>query len=133
MRAAGKSHVDAIEGRGEIRSLTTNDHIDGVSVEVRDTGSGMTDEVKRRICEPFYTTKPVGQGTGLGLSLSFSIIQKHGERIEVDSEPGVGTAFRIWIPIKSQVNRRWATGAVLPCVVASLLSWHPTTRSASSR
>lgn len=83
-------------------TLKTETHGDWVTVEVRDTGVGMSDEVKRRIFEPFFTTKPVGKGTGLGLSLSFSIVQKHGGRIEVQSEVGVGTSFQIWIPVKGE-------------------------------
>ena len=66
---------------------------------VTDTGAGMDAETKARIFEPFYTTKPVGQGTGLGLSMSFSIVQKHGGRIEVQSAPGEGTRFRVWVPV----------------------------------
>ncbi|MDR7269323.1 PAS domain S-box-containing protein [Pelomonas saccharophila] len=89
----------AIKERGTI-TLATRAEGDWVCIEVADTGSGMSEEVKRRIFEPFFTTKPVGQGTGLGLSLSFSIVQKHGGRIEVDSEPGVGTRFAVWIPLQ---------------------------------
>jgi len=89
----------AIPERGTI-TLTTRTQDDWVCVEVGDTGCGMSEEVKRRIFEPFYTTKPVGQGTGLGLSLSFSIVQKHGGRIEVESEIGVGTRFKVWIPVR---------------------------------
>jgi len=88
----------AIEGHGEIR-LRTFQQDEQVCIEISDSGKGMSDEVKRRIFDPFYTTKPVGQGTGLGLSLSFSIIKKHGGRIEVDSMPGRGSAFRVWIPV----------------------------------
>ncbi|MET0519926.1 MAG: ATP-binding protein [Burkholderiaceae bacterium] len=91
----------AIAHRGEIR-LRTEARGDWVCVEVRDNGVGMSEDVRRRIFEPFFTTKPVGQGTGLGLSLSFSIVQKHGGRIEVESEPGVGTAFRVWVPVSGQ-------------------------------
>ncbi|SEL89267.1 PAS domain S-box-containing protein [Roseateles sp. YR242] len=90
----------AIPERGEI-TLRTRAEGGWVCVEVADTGVGMAEDVKRRIFEPFFTTKPVGQGTGLGLSLSFSIIQKHAGRIEVASEVGQGTTFRIWLPVNS--------------------------------
>ncbi|WP_422014619.1 PAS domain-containing sensor histidine kinase [Roseateles sp.] len=89
----------AIAERGTI-TLATRVEDDWICIEVSDTGSGMSEEVKRRIFEPFFTTKPVGKGTGLGLSLSFSIVQKHGGRIEVDSELGSGTRFRVWIPVR---------------------------------
>lgn len=69
-------------------------------VSVRDNGCGMAAEVMKRIFEPFFTTKPVGQGTGLGLSLSFSIIQKHKGRIDVDSAPGQGTCFTLRLPVQ---------------------------------
>lgn len=67
--------------------------------EIEDSGCGMSEQVQKRIFEPFFTTKPVGKGTGLGLSVSYGIISKHGGRIEVFSTPGVGTRFRIWLPI----------------------------------
>ncbi|MFG6447515.1 PAS domain S-box protein [Roseateles sp. BYS180W] len=96
----------AIEKRGVItlRSGCERRNVDGHDapwawIEVQDDGCGMSEEVKRRIFEPFYTTKPVGKGTGLGLSLSFSIVQRHGGQIEVDSTPGLGTRFRIWVPV----------------------------------
>jgi signal transduction histidine kinase len=67
---------------------------------IGDNGCGMTVDVMNRIFEPFYTTKVVGQGTGLGLSLAYDIIvNKHGGRLEVTSEYGVGTCFRIMIPV----------------------------------
>jgi PAS domain S-box-containing protein len=91
--------VQSIEKQGTI-SITTVVEGDWVWIEVRDTGKGMTEEVKRRIFEPFFTTKPVGQGTGLGLSLSFGIINKHQGRIEVESIQGEGTVFRVWVPVK---------------------------------
>jgi two-component system NtrC family sensor kinase len=88
----------AIDGHGVI-TLSTGHCGHWVWVEVADTGCGMSAEVQRRIFEPFYTTKPVGKGTGLGLSLSFSIVQKHQGMIKVQSEPGRGSAFRVWIPL----------------------------------
>ncbi|PHM10314.1 GAF domain-containing sensor histidine kinase [Nostoc sp. 'Peltigera malacea cyanobiont' DB3992] len=70
-------------------------------IRIIDNGSGMTEEVKKRIFDPFYTTKPVGKGTGLGLSISYQIIvEKHGGIMECISEPGKGTEFWIEIPVK---------------------------------
>ena len=70
-----------------------------VWVAVSDNGCGIPPENLSRIFEPFFTTKPVGSGTGLGLSLSYSIVNKHGGRIEVDSNPGAGTTFTVRLPI----------------------------------
>lgn len=94
----------AIESNGVI-TLSSGHCGDWVWVEVADTGCGMSAEVQKRIFEPFYTTKPVGKGTGLGLSLSFSIVQKHKGQIKVHSEPGKGSAFRVWIPVMSDESQ----------------------------
>ena len=84
-------------GKIAIRTGTENDM---VWVEFADTGKGIEPENMKRIFDPFFTTKPVGKGTGLGLSLSFGIVEKHHGRIEVKSEVGSGTTFRIWLPVK---------------------------------
>jgi len=89
--------AQAIEGHGEI-SLTTGFDNDNVWVEVADTGSGIRPEHLGKIFEPFFTTKPVGKGTGLGLSLSYGIVQRHHGRLEVESEIGTGTTFRVVLP-----------------------------------
>jgi signal transduction histidine kinase len=70
----------------------------GVEVEFEDAGAGMTDEVRARIFEPFFTTKPVGQGTGLGLAVSHRVVEDHGGTLEVESAPGRGTRFAVWLP-----------------------------------
>lgn len=75
-------------------------HRQSVIIEVEDNGPGMSDEVKRHMFEPFYTTKEVGQGTGLGLSVSYFIITEHHKgKITVESSPGKGTVFKIALPL----------------------------------
>ena len=63
-----------------------------------DSGCGIAPEHLGRIFDPFFTTKAVGKGTGLGLSLSYDIVQKHGGRIEVESQVGADTCFRVFLP-----------------------------------
>jgi signal transduction histidine kinase len=81
----------------------TTTRIDGMAdIRVKDNGSGMTDAVKEKIFQPFFTTKPTGQGTGLGLSLSYDIVTKgHGGTIQVRSAPDSGTEFIIHLPLLS--------------------------------
>ena len=67
-------------------------------IEISDTGVGMSREVLAKIFEPFFTTKPVGSGTGLGLSICHAIAADLGGRIEVESQPGQGSTFRVWLP-----------------------------------
>ncbi|EKO39822.1 MAG: histidine kinase [Solidesulfovibrio magneticus str. Maddingley MBC34] len=74
------------------------DASDFVCLSVRDSGQGIDPENLPHIFEPFFTTKDVGQGTGLGLAVTYSIIKRHGGRIEVESEPGQGTAFFVYLP-----------------------------------
>jgi signal transduction histidine kinase len=95
----------AITDRGTI-TIGSGTAGDQVWVAVSDTGSGISPDLLSRIFDPFFTTKPVGQGTGLGLSLSYSIVRRHGGRIEVESEVGVGTTFRVWLPIRQVEQAR---------------------------
>ncbi|MBI3368003.1 MAG: ATPase [Burkholderiales bacterium] len=85
--------------RGTI-AIRTGRADDEVWVEIEDDGCGIPKENLSRVFDPFFTTKPVGKGTGLGLSLSYGIVKKHGGRIEVDSETGRGTRFRVTLPIR---------------------------------
>ena len=73
-----------------------------VEFAVIDTGCGIPDKNLRRIFDPFFTSKAVGQGTGLGLSVSHGIVQAHGGLIEVDSKVGEGSTFRVFLPINPQ-------------------------------
>jgi PAS domain S-box-containing protein len=68
---------------------------------VRDNGMGMTPDVRERIFEPFYTTKEVGKGTGLGLATVWHLVTRLGGRVTVESEPGKGSAFHVWLPVTS--------------------------------
>ena len=90
--------AQAIEDHGKI-TIRTGQAGENVWVEVEDTGKGIKPEHLERIFDPFFTTKPVGTGTGLGLSLSYGIVQKHGGRLEVKSEVGKGTIFRVLLPL----------------------------------
>jgi signal transduction histidine kinase len=90
--------AQAIDKHGRI-TVRTGQEEQKVWIEVQDTGRGIKSEHLSRIFEPFFTTKPVGKGTGLGLSLSYGIVSKHNGRIEVCSEEGKGSTFRVWLPI----------------------------------
>jgi two-component system, cell cycle sensor histidine kinase and response regulator CckA len=92
--------VNAADAMPEGGRLVIRTHIEEntATLEVSDTGSGMTDEVKARIFEPFYTTKEASKGTGLGLSVAHGIITGHGGHIEVKSVVGQGSTFRLVLP-----------------------------------
>ncbi len=90
--------AQAIPEQGTL-SLRSGTDANRVWIEIADTGCGMDETTQRRMFEPFFTSKPVGTGTGLGMSLAWDIINKHGGRIDVASAPGQGTAIRVWLPI----------------------------------
>lgn len=110
--------AQAIEGRGtitittragalpyELRGVEVSGGADAnpdawVCIQISDTGTGMDAHTLQHIFDPFFTTKEVGQGTGLGLSVSFGIIQSHGGHILADSKAGAGARFSIWLPVE---------------------------------
>ncbi len=95
---------------GEI-VLYTEETPDDICIRIKDNGVGIPEEVKNRIWEPFFTTKAVGVGTGLGMSISYSIIEKHHGKIELQSEVGQGTEFIITVPRVAKDMQKRATVA----------------------
>ena len=94
--------LDAMEHGGQltVRTGPNPARSDEVVVEVQDTGVGIPRAEQTKIFEPFYTTKPPGRGTGLGLSICYGIVADHRGRIEVDSAPGRGSTFRVYLPVR---------------------------------
>jgi signal transduction histidine kinase len=92
--------------RGGDLVLRTRVVEDSVVAEVRDTGSGISEEIRDRVFDPFFTTREVGEGTGLGLAVSDSIIAAHGGSIEVKSTLGVGSIFRVEFPLPPEEGHR---------------------------
>ena len=90
--------VQAIKEKGVIK-ITTLREGDYILIKISDTGCGIPDESLKRIFDPFYTTKTVGKGTGLGLWVSSSIIEKHDGLITVSSKINTGTTFTVKLPI----------------------------------
>jgi two-component system NtrC family sensor kinase len=93
--------ADAMEPGGEVRVSTAREAppATGVTIAVEDRGQGIPATVLGRLFEPFYTTKSPGRGTGLGLSICYGIVSDHGGRIEVESEVGAGSTFRVHLPV----------------------------------
>jgi PAS domain S-box-containing protein len=114
--------VDAVVAKGEkfgTIAIRTRRHEDWAILEVADTGIGMDEQTKQRCFEPFFTTK--GEiGSGLGLSMVYGIVQRHEGKIEVESELGQGTLFRIWFPIPKEVAASGAEAEVAPAKIPSL-------------
>jgi two-component system, NtrC family, sensor kinase len=101
--AATKRKAEAGDGFEPMLSATTKNRGDKVEIRIRDNGIGIPEEIKEKIFNPFFTTKPSGEGTGLGLSMSHDIIVKqHGGTIDVETEPGLFTEFKIVLPRTNQ-------------------------------
>lgn len=97
---------DAMFGGGSITLRTIADNENTVAVEVVDSGEGITDENLSKIFDPFFTTKGVGNGTGLGLAVTYGIVQEHAGSIEAISDGRNGTTFRITFPVANEIRRR---------------------------
>jgi two-component system NtrC family sensor kinase len=89
--------------RGLIRIVTSEDE-EGITVRISDTGVGISEADRMRIFEPFFSTKEVGVGTGLGLSTSYAIIERHGGRMTVESVVGEGSTFSVWLPFETSLT-----------------------------
>jgi len=92
---------DAMPNGGELLIRTRSLELDGsafVAVEIADTGIGMDEATRNRVFEPFFSTKAKGKGTGLGLSTAYGFVSQRGGRIEIESEPGAGSVFRVLLP-----------------------------------
>jgi two-component system NtrC family sensor kinase len=102
--------LDATEQGGTIRASTgisvsaSDTGKKGIEISISDTGCGIPSENLDKLFEPFFTTKEVGKGTGLGLAVSYGIVQRHGGTIRVQSEVGHGSTFTIWIPVDEHAN-----------------------------
>ncbi len=93
--------VDAMNARGvlTVRTCVNPHRGDEIIVEFIDTGAGIRQEDLSKIFEPFFTTKPQGRGTGLGLSVAYGIVEEQRGRIEVESQVGVGSDFKVYLPV----------------------------------
>jgi len=100
-------HLRDDEEEGEYGRITLRTRFNPpwAEIQVEDNGCGMPENVRKRIFEPFFTTKEVGQGTGLGLSVSYFIVtNNHKGQMEVQSELGVGTCFTIRLPLAAEIS-----------------------------
>lgn len=90
---------DAMPDGGTLTLAASSTDATRLCISVRDTGKGMSEETRRRMFEPFYTTKPAGSGTGLGLTVIYGLVERSGGHINVESAPGAGTTLRINLPM----------------------------------
>ncbi|UXI65880.1 sensor histidine kinase [Tahibacter amnicola] len=116
--------VQSISGKGRI-ILSTGQDDTSVWIRITDTGCGIAPEHLPHVCEPFFTTKPVGSGTGLGLSVAYGIVQAHGGHLEIASEPGQGTQVTIRLPRRSVRPLDAGVGAVSKPAATTITAARP--------
>ncbi len=97
--------AQAIQKQGEIR-IATRESAGFIEIVISDTGQGIPEENLSRIFDPFFTSKEVGKGTGLGLNVAYNIIKKHQGSINVQSEVGIGATFTVRIPVNGPETSR---------------------------
>ena len=97
--AVNEKSKQNITGYEPIVVVSTKKENNKVLIAVKDNGNGIPDKIKDKIFQPFFTTKPTGQGTGLGLSLSYDIVKAHGGEIKVENKEAGGTEFIIQLPV----------------------------------
>ena len=145
---------DAMPGGGKLIIQTTNTDLDQpaagqvrlapgryVVVKVSDTGTGIPKDVADRVFEPFFSTKPKGEGTGLGLATVYGIVTQAGGNVRIYSEPGLGTVFTILLPVTARGSRAgaapasrsaatarpcWSSRTNPPCARSPAGSWNAT-------
>jgi signal transduction histidine kinase len=98
--AVDKKAKEGIDGYKPEVIVSTKKLDDKIEISVKDNGDGIPEQVRDKIFQPFFTTKPTGSGTGLGLSLSYDIVKAHGGEIQVESKDGFGSEFIIFLPLK---------------------------------
>lgn len=103
-----KNAIDAVDHNGIIKLMTSNhEKKDEITVRIVDNGKGMSSEVLRQATIPFFTTKAVGSGTGVGLSLTERIIKRHGGKIHISSKEGEGTTVTMILPVEHKNEPGW--------------------------
>jgi signal transduction histidine kinase len=95
--------ADKADSYIKIKAILPQERPEELLIEISDNGCGISPELQKRIFDPFFTTKPTGEGTGLGLSICHRLVEEMGGRIEVNSQPGQGTTFRILLPVVPQL------------------------------
>ena len=99
-----QSHQVSLDYQGAIQiSMTTKNNY--LVILIKDNGCGMDKETQQKVCEPFFTTKDIGNGTGLGMAISFGIIEEHGGMIKISSIPSQGAEFSVYLPVQHNLSK----------------------------